>query len=166
MQQVCVITASLAMAGLLSQFEYNCKTLGLNSPKLQVWEWKQRIGPGPFSDADFMISTGYDCSFWAVGSLFASVRELRWILSQCVGGLAGALLTDLTDFRIIESIFELNRAQSQGGAVYQSNCTGLCQQNPLLTSFTCRCLIRQYFGGDIAVCLYTHICHLPQMTCQ
>ena len=44
--------------------------------------------------------------------------------SYSAGSLGGALLTDLTDFSILESIFELNRAQSQGGAVYQSNSTG------------------------------------------
>ena len=62
-------------------------------------------------------------------ALFAFVMlvvfaQSNWRESVHPGTLGGALLTDLTGFTIQESYFEENQAQSQGGAIYQSNCTG------------------------------------------
>ena len=35
------------------------------------------------------------------------------------GSLGGAMVQDGTTFTVVDTIFDLNRAQSQGGAVYQ-----------------------------------------------
>lgn len=52
------------------------------------------------------------------------MHGLRVLCRGFAESQGGAVVTDTSNFTISQSVFDLNRAQSQGGAIFQSNSTG------------------------------------------